>query len=102
MLDFQTDLLGAQLDQSWNLLSSLEPGTPEVNALFMELKQVNHHGMHVIFWCICTACKPNEYIQVHTLKHFHWLQISLVSNEFSGPEKTCAGHRLAGYAWQRL
>ena len=67
MLDFQTDLLGAQLDQSWNLLSSLEPGTPEVNALFMELKQVNHHGMHVIFWCICTACKPNEYIQVHTL-----------------------------------
>ena len=54
MLDFHTDLRDVQLDQSWNSLSSLNPGTPEVNALFMKLKQVNHHGMHVIFWCICT------------------------------------------------
>ena len=53
MLEFDTDLLGAQLDQSWNLLSSLKPGTPEVNASFMEPKQGNHHGIHGIFWCIC-------------------------------------------------
>ena len=30
MLEFDTDLPGAQLNQSWNSLSSLEPGTPEV------------------------------------------------------------------------
>ena len=33
MLEFDTDLLDAQLDQSWNSLSSLEPGTPEVKCL---------------------------------------------------------------------
>ena len=55
MLDFDTDLLDAHLDQSWNSLNSLEPGTPEVNASFMERKQVNHHGIHGIFWCVCTV-----------------------------------------------
>ena len=54
MLEFDTDLLDAQLDQSWNSLSSLEPGTLEANASFMDPKQGNQYGIQGIFWCICT------------------------------------------------